>query len=148
AAPSSSSPAASARLQPAGLQSKGIVARANALKVASGGVTPSARGCEIGLALFGIAGEDVLEGVGGAVSGGVGLDVEPGHEIGDLGLGEIGPRHPLIGAAIADHGRDEDALFIVENEHGTDEVGGTGTASPDRTMAACAIGGEERHPTS
>src|SRR4051812_30318089 len=105
----------------------------------TGGAGPS----EVRLALFRVAGEHVEERVRIAMSRSVSLHMEPRHEIGNLRLREVRLRHPLIGASVAQHGRDENALLIVEHHQGTDEVGRARSAASGRAVAARAVGGVE-----
>ena len=51
--------------------------------------------------------------------------------------------HALVGAALAHDGRYQDALFIVKNDHGADQVRCARAALCTRAVATCAIGGEE-----
>src|SRR5436305_3307009 len=77
------------------------------------------------------------------MAGGVGLDVKPGDEVGDLRFGEIGLRHTLVGPSVAQDWSDKDALLVVENYKGTDQIGRARPASGGGAVASAAIGGVE-----
>src|ERR1044071_3898588 len=79
---------------------------------------------EVGLALSRIACDDILERICGAMAGGISLHVEPRDEIGDLWLRQIRFGHTLVGTAVAQDRRYEDALFIGQNDDGADKIGG------------------------
>jgi hypothetical protein len=71
------------------------------------------------------------------------LDVEPGYNFRDLGVRECGLGHAEVGAPIADHGSDEDAFLVIEDENRPEEVGGSGAAAGRDAVTAGAVGSKE-----
>ena len=101
------------------------------------------RAVEVGLALFRVASDDVLERICRAVTGGIGLDVQPRDEVRDLRLCQVRLRHSLVGTAVAQDRRYEDALFIGQNDNRADEVGRRRIPARGVAVTAGAMGGVE-----
>src|SRR5215467_10308695 len=132
-------------LEPSGLQCEGFIFLSDTRQVAGDRVTGAALpGCiEIGLALFGVTSNDIQKRVRGTMSGRVGLNVKPRHNIGYLRFSKIWLGHPLVGPALAQNRGNQDSLLVIEHQHRTDQVGRARTTLSVYTVAASAVCREE-----
>ena len=73
------------------------------------------------------------------MAGGIGLNVQPGDDVGYLRLGESELGHAFVRTAFPNNRGDQQSLLIVENQQRADQVRRAG-ASPGRgAMAAGAV---------
>src|SRR3569833_1222429 len=121
----STSGASAAGREPVSLKLLRRIAAADSLEIAGGGMagTALARSVEVGLALFGIAGQNIQIGVSDAMARAVGLDAQPGGDVFDFRIGQFRSGHAFAGEAVLNGRFEQNALLILEDIEGADKIG-------------------------